>query len=119
MPGRQNEQQRDCFEMLGAGCGLHREGVGHTQCLGVIDFWCNFNIISSKSSISNIECYNLIDYIIEYCKYYSVRMGLRHSLKICWLVSDWFSGTNYWLGGEKTSLASVQIVEGSNLCTKL
>ena len=45
MPGRQNEQQRDCFEMLGASCGLHREGVGHPQRLGLMDFWHNFDII--------------------------------------------------------------------------
>ena len=53
-------------------------------------------------------------------KCYSVRkIGMHHSLEICRLDSDWFRGISYWLGREKTSFASVQIVEGSNSCNKL
>ena len=56
----------------------------------------------------------------QFCnsKYYSVRMELRHSLKICRLVSDWFRGISNWLGEEKASFPSVQIVEGSNSYNK-
>ena len=72
-----------------------------------------FQVISIIFHSCNIQA--------QFCniKYYSVRMGLRHSLKICRLVSDWFRGISNWLGVEKTTFASVQIVEGSNSYNKL